>query len=207
MTRENDPPRSYYRRILPTHLVDLNSAEGKSRFKSALNAGNAESFFPLVSQFQTQSHPALCGLTTLSTILNALEIDPKRVWNHPWRWFAESLLDCCLSMDAVKVSGITMDQLACTAGCQGSLVATWRGLSVEDARELIRRSVRGRVDSSFEFVVASYDRRSLGQTGSGHFSPLAAFDEVSDSVLVLDVARFKVSFPMYFVLGSLSLRL
>lgn len=194
MSNANTPPRSFYRRHLPAHLVDLNSAEGKSRFRTALNAGNAESFFPLVSQFQTQSHPSMCGLTTLSIILNALGIDPQRVWNHPWRWFAESLLDCCLSMDAVKVSGITMDQLACTAGCQGLLVGTWRGLGIDETRELIRKSVCGRADGSFEFVVASYDRKSLGQTGSGHFSPVAAYDDISDSVLILDVARFKVSY-------------
>lgn len=95
-----------------------------------------------------------------------------------------------------------MDQLACTAGCQGSLVATWRGLDVEEVRELVRRSVRGRANGSFEFVVASYDRRSLGQTGSGHFSPLAALDEVSDSVLVLDVARFKVRLSNIYSVGG-----
>ena len=53
-------------------------------------------------------------------------------------------------------------------------------------------SVTGRGDGSFEFVVASYDRRSLGQTGTGHFSPIAAYEKSSDSVLILDVARFKV---------------
>lgn len=192
ITMTHTPAQSFYRRQLPNNLIDLKSAEGKKRFKSALENGDAEAFFPLVSQFQTQSHPALCGLTTLTTVLNALEIDPKRVWTHPWRWFAESLLECCLNMEAVKATGITMDQLACTAGCQGSIVDTFRGLSIDQARDLIRKSVRGRPDGSFEFVVAAYDRRSLGQTGSGHFSPIAAIDLKTDTVLVLDVARFKV---------------
>lgn len=192
ITMTHTPPNSFYRRQLPRNLVELSSTEGKSRFKAALESGNAEAFFPLVSQMQTQSHPALCGLTTLTTVLNALEIDPKRVWAHPWRWFAESLLECCLNMESVKTEGITMDQLAHTAGCQGSVVDTFRGLSVDDARELIKKSVRGRPDGSFEFVVGSYDRSSLGQTGTGHFSPIAALDLTTDSALVLDVARFKV---------------
>lgn len=187
------PRPSFYRRVLPNNLVDLTSPEGKALFKSALEDGNAEAFFPLMSQLQTQSHPALCGLTSLSTVLNALEIDPKRVWSHPWRWFAESLLICCMDLEKIKTSGITMDELACTASCQGSVVETFRGFDVDEARKLILRSVRGRPDNSFEFIVASYDRKSLGQTGSGHFSPIAAFDEKTDSVLVLDVARFKVS--------------
>lgn len=40
-------------------------------------------------------------------------------------------------------------------------------------------------------LVVSYARSAVGQTGDGHFSPLAAYDAASDSVLVLDVARFK----------------
>lgn len=28
-------------------------------------------------------------------ILNALEIDPHRLWKGPWRWFSEDLLNCC----------------------------------------------------------------------------------------------------------------
>jgi hypothetical protein len=31
----------------------------------------------------------------------------------------------------------------------------------------------------------------MGQTGSGHFAPIAAYDVISDSVLILDTARFK----------------
>jgi hypothetical protein len=42
-----------------------------------------------------------------------------------------------------------------------------------------------------EVMVISYSRKVMGQTGSGHFSPLAAYDAASDSVLILDTARFK----------------
>jgi hypothetical protein len=45
--------------------------------------------------------------------------------------------------------------------------------------------------------VANYDRAALGQTGNGHFSPLAAWHAASDRVLVLDVARFK--YPPHWV--------
>ena len=37
----------------------------------------------------------------------------------------------------------------------------------------------------------SYTRKVLGQTGTGHFSPIGAYDEASDKVLLLDTARFK----------------
>jgi glutathione gamma-glutamylcysteinyltransferase len=47
------------------------------------------------------------------------------------------------------------------------------------------------------FVVAAYHRASLGQTGAGHFSPLAGYHPARDLALVLDVARFK--YPPHWV--------
>jgi hypothetical protein len=35
-------------------------------------------------------------------------------------------------------------------------------------------------------LIASYNRKALKQTGSGHFSPIAAYDQESDSVLIMD---------------------
>ena len=43
------------------------------------------------------------------------------------------------------------------------------------------------------FLVASFSRAHLNQTGAGHFSPVAAYHPPTDSCLVLDVARFKYS--------------
>ena len=186
--------QSFYRRQLPANLVDLSSNEGKQRFRSALAAGTAEAFFTLVSQYQTQSHPALCGLTTLTIMLNALKIDPGRVWMNPWRWFAETLLDCCLTLDKAKVDGITMDQLAGTASCNGAEATVYRECTLQQARELIVKCVSEQVEGREEFIGVAYSRPSLGQTGTGHFSPIAAIDKESESVLILDTARFKVCF-------------
>ena len=41
------------------------------------------------------------------------------------------------------------------------------------------------------FIVTSFARSALQQTGDGHFSPIAAYHPPTDSCLVLDVARFK----------------
>jgi len=41
------------------------------------------------------------------------------------------------------------------------------------------------------FLIVTYMRKVLGQTGTGHFSPIGAYDESSDHVLILDTARFK----------------
>lgn len=47
------------------------------------------------------------------------------------------------------------------------------------------------------FIYLFCIKLALAQTGGGHFSPIAAYDAESDSVLVLDVARFK--YPPFWV--------
>ena len=40
-------------------------------------------------------------------------------------------------------------------------------------------------------VLVNYHRTWLGQVGGGHFSPLGAYDPASDSMLIMDVAKYK----------------
>ena len=40
-------------------------------------------------------------------------------------------------------------------------------------------------------LTVNFHRKSLGQTGTGHYSPVAAFNATRDMALVLDVAKFK----------------
>lgn len=40
-------------------------------------------------------------------------------------------------------------------------------------------------------VMINYDRKGLGQVGGGHFSPLGAYHEKTDSFLIVDVAKYK----------------
>ena len=47
------------------------------------------------------------------------------------------------------------------------------------------------------FIVSSYSRRLLSQTGDGHFSPIGGYHPERDLVLILDTARFK--YPPHWV--------
>ncbi|MBA2726634.1 MAG: glutathione gamma-glutamylcysteinyltransferase, partial [Parachlamydiaceae bacterium] len=49
-------------------------------------------------------------------------------------------------------------------------------------------------------VIALYYRKALKQDGTGHWSPVAAYDHESDSFLILDVARYK--YPPAWVSGK-----
>lgn len=68
---------------------------GRQLFQEALLDGTMSGFFRLMEQFSMQDEPAFCGLTSLSMVLNALCIDPRRTWKGAWRWFHEAMLDCC----------------------------------------------------------------------------------------------------------------
>ena len=110
----------YHRRTLPESCIAYESAKGIELFKMSFLAGFAWSHFPLVAQFHTQDDPAFCGLGTLAMVLNALDIDPQRVWKGVWRWFDESLLDSCKSLDEVRTGGITIDEFKYLATCNGA---------------------------------------------------------------------------------------
>ncbi len=84
---------------------------GRQLFQEALANGHMSGFFKLMEQFSTQDEPAFCGLTSLTMVLNALAIDPRRIWKGAWRWFNETMLDCCQPLEAVRKEGITLQQV------------------------------------------------------------------------------------------------
>ncbi|KAL9187537.1 hypothetical protein ACHAXT_001640 [Thalassiosira profunda] len=189
--------RTFYRRQLPTDTcISFSSPEGRAVFATAMANGGTYSFFPLIEQLQTQPEPAYCGLTTLVIVLNALAVDPRRSWKGPWRWYEEGMLNCCVDLEQVKSTGITFSTFACLAKCQGLEVEAVHGTNstVEEFRRVVKETCTA--PASIEtpptsFLIVSYTRQVIGQTGTGHFSPVGAYDEESDHVLVLDTARFK----------------
>ncbi|XP_028551750.1 glutathione gamma-glutamylcysteinyltransferase 1-like [Dendrobium catenatum] len=185
-----------YRRILPSPpAIEFASAEGKQLFSEALQNGTMEGFFKLISYFQTQSEPSYCGLASLSMVLNALAIDPGRKWKGPWRWFDESMLDCCEPLEKVKSEGITFGKVACLAHCSGAKVKAYntKQSSLDDFRDHIISCT----SSEDCHLITSYHRKPFKQTGTGHFSPIGGYHAGRDMALILDVARFK--YPPHWV--------
>ncbi|XP_024019168.1 glutathione gamma-glutamylcysteinyltransferase 3 isoform X2 [Morus notabilis] len=185
-----------YRRVLPSPpAIEFASPEGKSLFTEALGDGTMEGFFKLISYYQTQSEPAYCGLATLSMVLNALSIDPGRKWKGPWRWFDDSMLDCCEPLEKIKTEGITFGKVACLAHCNGAKVEPFR--TDESTVDEFRTRVVSCSSLEDCHVISSYHRGVFKQTGTGHFSPIGGYHAGRDMVLILDVARFK--YPPHWV--------
>lgn len=70
---------------------------------------------------------------------------------------------------------------------------TFGSFTLEEFRETLRREC----SQHKSFMIASYSRKALNQTGDGHFSPVGGYFEEKDLVLLLDVARFK--YPPHWV--------
>ncbi|GAA5871873.1 hypothetical protein JCM16303_000904 [Sporobolomyces ruberrimus] len=194
---------SFYKRPLPDSCIPFNSPEGRDIFAHALAEQHLDSYFLLSQHFLTQNEPAYCALGTLAMILNALEMDPQRVWKGPWRFYDQDMLDCCRPLSDIAQVGLTLAEFACLARCNGltartvspptnSLSKTSREASLDQFRADLKKASRGKGT-----MAISYSRKALGQTGSGHFSPIGAYSEKDDKVLILDVARFK--YPSYWV--------
>lgn len=174
-------------------LLPFGGPAGQRRLVDCIVAGSAAAYFPLAEQFVTQSRPPLCGPATIAMVLNSLAIDPRRVWKAPWRWFSEDMLLACVPFD--WSNGINLEQFAHLVECNGALARPFTAggphAGLQDFRNCIRRacSPQGAETSR---VAINFSRARLGQTGdAGHFSPIAAYHEGMDAVLVMDVARFK----------------
>ncbi|KAJ1458410.1 hypothetical protein M885DRAFT_480088 [Pelagophyceae sp. CCMP2097] len=204
------PEGTFYRRPLPPIFASFSSARGQALFAESMAAGGLRSYFKLAETYATQSEPAYCGLSTLSMTLNALAIDPRRRWKGVWRWFDEEMLECCVPLSHFD-RGMSFSDFAKLARCNGAVVAETRAeaSSLDAFRAKVRQhtiggggggrcagaaaagAATGGDDALASVLVVNYNRAVLGQTGEGHFSPVAAYAPESDQVLILDVARFK----------------
>ena len=190
---------------LPKNMVDYRSLESRTRLCRSLQTGYAVPFLSLSSCYNTQSKPTYCGITTLATILNSLRIDPRcRRKNSIWRWNTEDWLGFCSSKDGVKRLGTTLEEFVYLAECNGAIATLVRpDNSTEHLEKFVRSLERvctgsrqaGDQNSSDEFpkelMAISYSREAVEQIGDGHYSPIAALDRETNSVLMLDTARYK----------------
>ena len=217
---------TFHRRTLPPPSIAFSSTEGKVIFTKALNEGGLDNYFPISEAFQSQGHPAFCGLGSLTVALNAILLDPQRIWQGVWRWFDESMLNCCDPLDQIKLKGISLSKLNCLAVCQGA--QTELKFASDISEDMFRDDVK-RVCcnisaplksatpptnddanpttsatnsiSNNKVLIVSYSRSALKQSGSGHFSPIGGYCAEFDLVLIMDVARFK--YPPHWVPLSL----
>lgn len=92
----------------------------------------------------------------------------------------------------MKKNGITFDNFACLAKCHCDVQVK---RAFDFSFEEFKRDVELVTSTSEKFMIISFSRKTLGQTGDGHFSPIGAYNAKTNMVLVLDTARYK--YPSY----------
>lgn len=140
----------------------------------------------------------------LFAALNSLSIDPGTIWKGNWRFFTEETLRTCDKrkpkddpLQNVMEQGIIFEEFLYLAECNGASIVPFlaSNTTLAQFRSAILAACTRRLDDIR--LVCSYNRSTLQQTGTGHFSPIAGYHADQDLVLILDVARFK--YPAHWI--------
>jgi hypothetical protein len=171
------------------HLVSLDSLAGKQLL---LASTASEAFLPLSIHFETQDDQTSCGPTSIAMVLNAMGIPrPEMEAFQPFGLYTQHnvLADGSYDPDLLARVGMPLEAIGRVLRSHG--VEARHVYASTTSLDAFRRQVSEALSTPGTHVIANYSRTVLGQEGSGHISPLAGYNETSDMVLILDVARYK----------------
>jgi hypothetical protein len=162
-----------------------------------MRAPDRADYGPLAQWFETQANLAYCGVASTVMVLNSLAVPAPpvpgfgtyRFWTQT-NAFSTPGSRGFVRPEVVAREGMTLAQLHGWLSNHSDLVVERfhaDQLSLAQWRALLRRSLQDPRDR----LLVNYHRSALGQEGGGHISPLAAYDPASDTVLILDVARYR----------------
>jgi len=174
--------------------VYYDTAEGLKRLEESRAR---HSFVPLSMYFETQKTQTYCGVATSTIVLNALAPKDTRPRTEAWGKYGFYTQDGFFTPEVLKIAkpeevrhnGMTLDQLG------GALKTFPVGVTIAHASDkseaTFRQEATNVLKGSASLLIVNFDRQKVSQEGSGHFSPIAAYDEKTDSFLIFDVARYK----------------
>lgn len=206
---------------LPSRLVSLLEPEGQARLRSC---DRCAAYPWLAASFDTQITQAFCGVASSVMALNASAAPkPLSVPYEPYRYFTQcNILNdrarARLDLDRVADEGLTLAQVQWLLNAQDDVQATCfhAGAPAPDAppesvppcavaadAAQFREAAKAALGAQGRFVLINFSRGTMSDDGQGggHFSPLAAYDDETDSFLVMDVARYK--YPPFWVDAAL----
>ena len=173
-------------------VVYWDSAAGKAiRARMPADAD----YWQLAPNFTAQITQSYCSVASAITVLNSMPIKkPVDPTYAPYAYFTQHNfftpeVTRVISPQTVLHMGMTRDEMVATLTRQGVRAASIAGDTFSD--QSLRALLKKALGDDGQFVLANYYRGTLGQVGGGHWSALAAYDAKSDSVLILDVAKYK----------------
>ena len=207
------------RSLLPVPAGDiaLNSTEGERLLRECTHYPGVD----VLMNLATQRNQAFCSAATAATLLNAMSKSipaPVDVEFAPYPYHTQRsiLADECVRATPTHVSddvsmsakflathGATLHEwatyLACFVDVSHTHASTTDAAAFRDALKDAFPTTRD--GSASKFVGINFVRTGVGEVGGGHMSPIAAFDETTDRVLIADVSRYKYP-PVWATLAS-----
>lgn len=172
--------------------IYLNEASGQTLIRESMYK---QDFWGLVGTLETQNTQTLCSVASSVSVMNALPGDkPFDAVYYPYPRFTQnnfftSSVSEVASMQHVLAQGMTLRQLVGAIRSHGMRATEHYAANVDLAE--LRSRFKSQLQAGGDYIIVNYDRNSVGQDGAGHFSPVAAYHESTDRVLIMDVARYK----------------
>lgn len=174
---------------VPDTMTALNTSEGFDILAQTATRGAFDAAF---IHFEIQQDESSCSRASAVTILNAMAahgIDaPVSEAYAPYAYWTQDVYisDSCVATNCT--APCTLDEAANALACHNGVASeAFKAYQLGEAglRALLNQT------SSTVFVIANFERSSVGMVGGGHFSPVVAYNEHEDVALVLDVAKYK----------------
>ncbi len=166
---------------------------------TVLNALRLKTGLRIDSGLEVQA-PAVKGGDTMHynsySQMTFLNEDTDRV--KPRAWVEGITVACETTGDVVFEPGLNLEELASKLKLYLLNVQVMRAditqepkTSRENPLTRFRHNLMAYLNDKNTFIIANYHGRTIGKNVGGHFSPIAAYHEATDSCLVLDVAGHK----------------
>lgn len=167
----------------PRVSIPYESPVGEERLKTSDAKSNADK---LIRAYERQIKPTYCSIATSVVALNALFFGGEKTVTQQ-DFYSRELAS--VSQNQVDKGGLPLNWLAQVLENLGKWHLTVsRNIASTLPNEQIHQSIRAALMDPNQCVLAQFCHPELGQKeGVGHWSPLAAYHEKSDSFLILDV--------------------
>lgn len=173
-------------------LLYLTSDIGEDRL---LEAELNRDYFSLATYLETEQVLTFCGPASVAAVANSLNIDrpsPDRL--YPWTLFTQDLLFNAANQELkpygmVEHEGLTLAEL--DQFIENIGLAADHHFADETSVDKLRSAIETTLSNRNARLIVNYSRQALPQVGNGHISPIGAYDADTDSVLILDVAKYK----------------
>jgi len=166
---------------LDESLISNSSTTAKtieSRLKNQLDLKT------LREEFEAQQYLSYCGVASSVMVLRSLGDKDVSQDN-----FFSDATQKVHSRYETFFGGMTLKQLGGLLNAHGVKANVFH--ADDSSLEEFRRHTRQNLEEPNNFVLINYLRRAIKQKSGGHISPIAAYDDVSDRFLVMDVAAHK----------------